>query len=356
MSVCTLSAAEALSRLGEFDAIVDARTPAEFALDHVPGAVNWPTLSDEERVRIGTMYKQVSAFEAKKHGAALAARNISLHIEAHVLDKPKSWRPLVYCWRGGNRSGSLATVLGAIGFAVTLLEGGYKAWRAALVADLDALPQRLRFEVLCGATGSGKTRLLHALKDCGAQTLDLEGLAEHRSSVLGWIPGRPQPSQKHFETRLWQALRQLDASRPVFVESESKKVGNLRVPEVLMQAMRTGRCWHVQLPLAQRVALLMEDYPHLVHDPDGFGQRLLALTPHRGHSVVAQWLELVRAGETAEVVRQLLAQHYDPTYQQSTARNFTRFGQAEAVVLADRSEPTLREAAQALLRAAQQAG
>ncbi len=203
MTVQTLPACDALTRLADFDTIIDARTEDEYALDHVPGAINWPTLDNAERITIGTMYKQVNAFEAKKRGAALSARNIAAHIERNVLDKPRQWKPLVYCWRGGNRSGALATILGAIGFQVTLIEGGYKAWRAALVDDIPRLAQRLHYRVVCGPTGSGKTRLLHTLTTQGAQVLDLEALANHRSSVLGHIPGMEQPSQKRFDSVSW---------------------------------------------------------------------------------------------------------------------------------------------------------
>src|SRR5690606_26786142 len=252
----------------EFDTVIDARTEDEHALDHVPGALNWPTLNNAERIEIGTMYKQVSAFEAKKRGAMLAARNIAAHIEREVLDKPKGWRPLVYCWRGGNRSGALATILGAIGFQVTLIEGGYRAWRAALVQDLPLQAARLHYRVVCGPTGSGKTRLLHALAAEGAQVLDLEGLACHRSSVLGHLPGQPQPSQKRFDSLLWDALRRFDPARPVYAESESKKVGNLRVPDGLMEAMRASPCIALQLSDSERVELLLEDYAHFVQDPE----------------------------------------------------------------------------------------
>ena len=175
----------------------------------MPGALNWPTLNNAERIAIGTMYKQVNPFEARKRGAALSARNIAAHIELNVLDKPRDWKPLVYCWRGGNRSGALATILSAIGFHVTLIEGGYKAWRAALVAALPAVAQSLRYRVVCGPTGSGKTRLLHALAAQGAQVLDLEALASHRSSVLGHIPGQPQPGQKRFDSMIWNTLRRV---------------------------------------------------------------------------------------------------------------------------------------------------
>lgn len=349
MPVQTLPATEALARLAEFDTLIDARSEDEHALDHVPGAVNWPTLDNAQRIEIGTLYKQVNPFEAKKRGAALSARNIAAHIEREVIDKPRSWRPLVYCWRGGNRSGALATILGAIGFQVTLIEGGYKAWRAALVDALARLAPTLRYRVICGPTGSGKTRLLHALAAEGAQVLDLEGLACHRSSVLGHLPGQPQPSQKRFDSLIWAALKGFDPQREVFVESESKKVGNLRVPDALMDAMRASPCVDLQLPDTERVALLLEDYDFFVQDPEHFCQRLQALSELRGHEVVNGWIERVRAGRTPEVVLELLLQHYDPMYAASIRRNFVQYGQARACALPDRSAACMAQAARELM-------
>lgn len=349
MPVRTLPATEALSRLGDFDTVIDARTEDEYALDHVPGAINWPTLDNQERIDIGTMYKQVNAFEAKKRGAAIAARNIAAHIERHVLDKPKDWMPLVYCWRGGNRSGSLATILGAIGFQVTLIEGGYKAWRAALVDDMPRLAQRLNFRVVCGPTGSGKTRLLQALAGQGAQVLDLEAIACHRSSVLGHIPGVPQPSQKAFDRLIWDALQRFDPARPVFVESESKKVGNLRVPDALIEAMRGSPCIDLRLPDEERVALLLEDYDFFVKDTAHFCERLKALTELRGHAVVDRWIEQVQAGQIPAVVLDLLVSHYDPLYMASIRRNFRQYDQAGVIALPDRSTTALQEAARQLV-------
>ncbi|QCB45267.1 tRNA 2-selenouridine(34) synthase MnmH [Hydrogenophaga sp. PAMC20947] len=350
MPVHTLPAAEALRQLDQFETIIDARSEDEHALDHIPGALNWPTLNNAERIVIGTMYKQVNAFEAKKRGAALAARNIAAHIERELIEAPRNWKPLVYCWRGGNRSGSLATILGAIGFHVTLIEGGYKAWRAALVEDLPSQAQRLQYRVICGPTGSGKTRLLQALAAQGAQVLDLEALANHRSSVLGHIPGLPQPSQKRFDSLIWDALRKLDPARPVFVESESKKVGNVRVPDALINAMRESPCIDLQLPDTERVALLLEDYDFFVKDPEHFCERLQALVELRGKAVVDGWVEKVAAGKTPEVVLELLTMHYDPMYSASIKRNFTQYGQAQACVLADRSEASLDKAAESLCR------
>jgi tRNA 2-selenouridine synthase len=351
VSVLTLPAAQAADRLAEFDTIVDARSEAEYAEDRLPGAVNWPSLNDDERALVGTIYKQVNPFEARKRGAALVAANIARHIEREVLDKPKSWQPLVYCWRGGKRSGALSLVLDQIGFRVTLVEGGYKAFRGAVLAQLPELAQRLSYQVVCGPTGSGKTRLLHALAAAGAQVLDLEGLAHHRSSVLGLIPGEPQPSQKAFDTRVWAALRGFDPARPVYVESESRKVGNVAVPEPLMAAMRRSACVRIELSGDERVALLMEDYAFFLRDPELFCQRLAALAELRGKAVVGRWQDLVRKGEMETVVRELLLVHYDPGYSTSTRRNFQQFEQARAGVLADRSPASMEQLARELVAA-----
>ena len=349
MSVQRIPADQALAQLGRFGTIVDARSEGEFAIDHLPGAVNWPSLHDAERVEVGTLYRQVNPFEARKRGAALVARNIAAHIEQHCMDKPKGWQPLLYCWRGGQRSGALALVLGQVGFRVQLLEGGYKAFRAAMLADLSTQVVRLSWRVICGPTGSGKTRLLHALARAGAQVLDLEALARHRASVLGLIPGVAQPSQKHFEMTVWDSLRALDATRPVYVEAESKKVGNLTLPEPLIAAMRVSACLRVDLSEDERVALLLEDYPFFVSNPAFFGERLDTLVNLRGRAVIEGWKAQIAAGHTEAVVRELLEKHYDPGYATSTRRNFSQFEQAQAVPLADRSEAALDAASARIL-------
>ena len=337
MSLTPIAATELIGRLDEFDTVIDARSEAEFALDHLPGAVNWPTLNNAERIQIGTLYKQVNPFEARKRGAALAARNIAAHIEREVIDQPKDWKPLAYCWRGGQRSGALSLILSQIGFRVTLVEGGYKAFRSAMLQDVDRIVPSLRFQVVCGPTGSGKTRLLQALSSQGAQVLDLEALANHRSSVLGAIPGLAQPSQKHFDTLIWDALRGFDTARPVFVESESKKVGNVSVPASLVDAMRHSPCLNLQLSETERVALLIEDYDHLVRDVDFLCDRLAVLIPLRGRALVEGWMALARSGQLPQVVQDLLTQHYDPAYMASMLRNFVLFKEASSVAPADRS-------------------
>jgi tRNA 2-selenouridine synthase len=337
VSVVVVPAAEVIARLADFSAVIDARSEDEFAEDRLPGAVNWPSLTNEERKLVGTMYVQVSPFEAKKRGAGLVAANIARHIEREVLDKPRTWQPLVYCWRGGKRSGSLALVLDQIGFRVSVVEGGYKAFRTAVIAALPELAAKLDFRVICGPTGSGKTRLLHALVDAGAQVLDLEALANHRSSVLGFIPGQAQPGQKRFETLVWERLRAFDPSRPVFVESESRKVGNVAVPDALIERMRAATCLRLELSLDQRVALLLEDYEFFVHDPKLFAERLDALRELRGKAVVEDWQAKVGAGNVETVVRELLEKHYDPGYSASIARNFRQYANAVPITPSDRS-------------------
>ena len=351
MFVRSTAALDAAARLSRFDTIIDARSEGEFAEDHLPGALNWPSLNNEERHLIGTLYKQVSPFEAQKRGAALVAANIARHIEREVIDKPRSWSPLIYCWRGGKRSNSLALVLDQIGFKVEVLEGGYKAFRGAVLQTLPELARGLRYRVVCGPTGSGKTRLLAALAEAGAQVLDLEALASHRASVLGSIPGQPQPGQKRFETLLWTALRSMDPAREVFVESESKKVGNLAVPEALMETMRGSPCVRLELPQDERVALLMEDYAFFTRDGALLCDRLDALTTLRGKAVVGAWKTRVQAGQMAEVVRDLLDVHYDPGYAASSARNYAQFANAPVLVAENRSAQTMRRLAAALVGA-----
>jgi tRNA 2-selenouridine synthase len=340
-----LSFDDVLARLDAFDTIIDARSPSEFAEDHLPGAINCPVLDDAERVRIGTLYKQVNSFEAKKVGAALVARNIGTQIEAHFLDKPRDWKPLVYCWRGGNRSGSMAYILARIGWQAVQLDGGYKEFRRHVNAALSTLPQQFRYRVICGTTGSGKSRLLQTLEAAGAQVLDLERLAAHRGSVLGHLPDAPQPTQKMFETRLWKTLRRFDPAKDVFVESESKKVGNVRVPDALMQAMRSSPCVALDLPDAARVELLMADYAHFVDSPDSLNRQLDCLHTLYGSAKIARWQAMATEGDMEALVAELLVEHYDPAYRRSIARNFTHYDKAQPLAMPEFSDAAFATAA-----------
>ena len=334
----------------DFDDVIDVRSPAEFAEDHVPGAVSCPVLSDEERALVGTLHAQASAFEAKKLGAALISRNIAGIVE-RFRDRPRGFAPLVYCWRGGQRSRSLAHVMNEIGWRAVQLEGGYRAYRRHVVAALAALPTRFAYRVICGLTGSGKSRLIAALAAEGAQVLDLEGLAKHRGSLLGDLPDDPQPSQKMFESRLLRAMEAFDPARAVFVESESKKIGRLQVPEALLAAMRGSPCIRVELPRASRIALLCEEYAHFLAAPELLAQRLAPLVPLRGKTTVQRWNALAGARDFDTLVGELLDQHYDPIYMQSIERNFPR--SAEAIVVAPEGidEAAYRRAARETIEA-----
>jgi len=338
-----------LAELRRFDAVIDARSPSEYAEDHLPGALNAPSLDDAERAEIGTLYKQRGAFEAKRAGAPLVARNIARHLEERFAAMPRTWKPLVYCWRGGGRSGSLVHVMRQVGWDAQRLEGGYKAFRRQVVADLEALPARVRFTVVCGATGSGKSRLLEALAAEGAPVLDLEKLAAHRGSVLGELPDAPQPSQKAFETAIWTALSGFDPARAVFVESESKKVGNLRVPDALIERMRGSPCVRLEADASVRVALLMDEYAHFVADADALGARLDLLRDLHGVERIDAWKAMLARGEWHPLVHDLLESHYDPAYRKSLFRNYREAQSAPAVVVSDPAPSAFRALARKLI-------
>lgn len=317
------SGVSTVAQLSEYTEIIDARTPSEYAEDHIPGAINLPVLDDAERVRIGTLHKQASAFEAKKAGAALVSRHLADHLEHYFADKPLGYKPLVYCWRGGNRSGSMTHVLQKIGFKAVQLEGGYKTYRRTVVAELETLPARFSFRVVCGPTGCGKSRLLQALRAQGAQVLDLEALAAHRGSLLGDLPDQPQPGQKWLESAIWWQLRGFDPARPVYVESESKKIGKLRVPDALLSAIRASQSLWLDVALTHRVQLLLEEYAHFLAAPQTLLDQIGHLTELRGHETVARWSALIQQGDWSAFVEDMLRNHYDPAYQKSLGKNYS---------------------------------
>ena len=312
----------AFAALQKFDAVIDTRSPAEFAEDHLPNAINCPVLDNEQRIQVGTVYKQSSAFDAKKLGAGIVARNIANHIDTLFADKPKGWKPLIYCWRGGTRSGAMTHILRAIGWNAMQLEGGYKAWRGQVRTDLDTLPLKFSSRVICGRTGSGKSRLLDALALQGAQVLDLEKLAAHKGSVLGDLPDKPQPSQKMFDSRIWLDLSRFDPALPVYVEAESRKVGLLRVPEVLITAMHQGICFEVVTPAPLRAKLLREEYAHLNSNPDLLFFKLDCIKALHSMERITEWKKLATEEKWDEFVASMLAHHYDPAYSRSMFSNY----------------------------------
>ncbi len=340
-----------LASLDEFDAIIDARSPGEYVQDHIPGAINLPVLDDEERARVGTIYKQVSPFEAKRLGAALVSHNIARHLESYLADKPKKYRPLVYCWRGGTRSGSMTHVLRSIGWQAAQLEGGYKRYRTQLIADLESWPARFHFLVVCGPTGVGKSRLLRALAEAGGQVLDLEELAAHMGSVLGAYPDQPQPSQKYFESRIWATLRRFDPGKPVYVESESKKIGKLHTPEELLQRMRDSDCLNLNADIPLRVRLLKQEYAHFLASPDQLNKQLDRLVALRGRETIERWKDMASGGEWDELVAELLESHYDPAYTRSLEKNYYKSNRCESWAIDTAEQETFHRLAGQILDA-----
>lgn len=299
-----------------FDTVIDVRSPAEFADDHVPGAINLPVLDNEERARVGTIYKQESPFLARKIGAALVFRNASVHIEGPLAQFDGAWRPLVYCWRGGQRSGSFAWMLGQIGWRSELIKGGYKTYRRLVTERLYDAPLGLRLIQLGGYTGTAKTELLHRLSDRNVQVLDLEGLARHRGSLLGGMPGG-QPSQKAFESALALALHGMDPARPVLVEAESSKIGELLVPPAVWAAMKLAPWIEVTAPISARAVYLAEAYDDILSDGAALRDKLRHLVAFRGAAVVENWYKLIDAGDRLALTAALAEQHYDPAYAKS---------------------------------------
>jgi tRNA 2-selenouridine synthase len=332
-----------------YDSIIDCRSPAEYAEDHIPGAVSAPVLDDAERAAVGTLYKQVSPFEAKKVGAALVAKNVARHVETLFAGKDRGWRPLVYCWRGGKRSAAMAHILREIGWDAQTLAGGYRGYRRWVVDRLEGLPCRFEWRVIHGPTGSGKSRFLGALRRAGAQVLDLEDLAAHRGSVLGNLPDRPQPSQKWFESQLLRELSALDPARPVFVEGESKKIGQLQVPEALIGAMRASRCIALDTASEVRVSLLIDEYRHFVANPVALEAQLDCLVGLHGRERIGRWKSLAAQGAWRELVSALLEEHYDPAYRRSSQRNFVQLEVATQLAIHSGEDKAFDAAASTLV-------
>ncbi|WP_175998372.1 tRNA 2-selenouridine(34) synthase MnmH [Burkholderia stabilis] len=344
-----------LDRAGEFDEIIDVRTPLEFAEDHIPGALNAPVLSNEERVLVGTMYRQVSPYEATRVGAAIVARNIARHLDTTFADRPRNWRPLIYCWRGGKRSGSVTTWFNLIGWQARQLDGGYKSYRRSVCETLDTLPTRFRYIALVGHTGCGKTRLLNALHDAGAQTLDLEALACHRGSLLGALPGTPQPSQKGFDSGLVETLGRFDPEWPVFVESESRKIGLVQLPIALLDAFHAGPWVQVDAAHDERIAFLLDDYGHLFDEPAAFKGQLHRLIGLHSREEVAHWNALIDANARAELFAALIDKHYDPAYARTHRAAYDKPNRALTFAFRPNAAD-VRDQARALLSQLAQAG
>ncbi len=331
---------QGLGNWGDYALIVDVRTPKEYEEDHVPGAINLPVVTQAEFAEVGTLHRS-DPHAAYLQGAQYALRNVARYIAEVFAAYPARSRLLVYCFRGGKRSKAFSDPLKTIGFHVDVLPGGWKAYRAWVREELAALPPRLSWRVLAGSTASGKTRLLQALGEAGAQVLDLEGLASHRGSLLGGLPGEPQPAQKRFDSALLAKLRGFDAARPVWVEDESKKIGRLQLPDSLYTAIQSAPVYELQTPLPARVQACLEDYAHLAQAPLELVRLLQPIKPLVGGAALAEWQRLAEAGQAAALFESVMLQHYDPCYRRSLRPQ----RQPQPLPLADLQAPTLAQVA-----------
>lgn len=310
--------------LERFDAVIDVRTPAEFAEDHIPGALNLPVLSNAERAEVGTLYKQVSKFDARRIGAAYVARNVAGHLTQYFTDKPGAFRPLLYCWRGGMRSGAMATIISQVGWRTGILKGGYKTWRRAVVANLRCEAAPLPIVLLDGQTGTAKSALIERLAALGAQTLDLERLADHRGSVFGALPGANQPSQKMFESLLWCDLSRLDAARPILVEAESSRIGRLQIPKRLWRAMQAAPRIVLSAGAELRADYILEAYADFTGDQAAIYAAVEKLKGFHSKEKIEAWRDMAEYGDYRALVADLMRAHYDPLYDRARKRRSDR--------------------------------
>jgi len=320
---------------GRYDEIIDVRSPDEYRIDHVPGAVNLPVLDDAERSEIGIMHKE-SAFGARRKGASLVARNVARHLEGALSDRPSGWCPLVYCWRGGQRSRSFAHILREIGWRADQLEGGYKRYRRWVMDRLEEITPELPLRVLAGRTGAGKTMVLRKLGELGAAIIDLEGLAVHRGSVFGVVG--EQPSQRKFESGLCACMEAVRGAPVVFVESESRKVGSVHVPGILLARMREAPVIRLEAPASIRARHIIGEYGNYVESSTLFENTLEQIVRYAGKRKVAEWTALHAAGRFGELVERMLEEFYDIGYGRSLERNYGR-GDLVATVGLDPCDP-----------------
>lgn len=321
-----------LSEIDRFEEVIDVRSPTEYAVDHIPGARNFPALGDGDRHRVGTLYKQVSAFEAKKHGAAIISENIAAYLRRHFTSRSSEWQPLIYCWRGGERSAAFVHVLKKVGWPAVSLPGGYKAYRSMVRTAIDEFAPQLRFKALCGPTGVGKSRLLNTLARQKAQVLDLETLANHRGSVLGNPLLGKQPSQKYFESILCRTLRSFNPKLPVYVEAESRRIGRIHVPEKLLNTIRSAECIRVETHLRARIHHLMNEYHHFLADRKLLESSLASLTPFLGREKVQLWMQWQTVQDAKNMVAGLINDHYDPIYLKSIKQHFVNYSRSSVIV------------------------
>ena len=304
-----------------FDTIIDVRSPLEYEEDHIIGSINCPVLNDQERIIVGTIYKKESTFKAKIIGSSLTARNIAKHIEEKFINQQGSWQPLVYCWRGGQRSKAFSIILSEVGWRTCQLEGGYKKYRNEVINFLNRIGSKLKIILISGKTGSAKTKILQNIKLQGGQILDLENLANHKGSLLGKIPGLKQPSQKLFESKLYHQIKQLDLRKNVYIEAESSKIGNIHIPKTIWAKMIVSPRIEIEADLELRSSFLLKDYRYMCENPELIKPIIYGLKNRLSKKLINDWLELITKKLWLDLTKSFLENHYDPSYSSNTIKN-----------------------------------
>ena len=300
-----------------FEDVIDVRTPSEYAEDHIIGSVNYPVLYNEQRSLIGKTYKQVNPFKAKIIGSSIIAKNIAIHIEKNFQNKSGSWKPLIYCWRGGQRSRALALILQEIGWQPYQLYGGYKKYRQDVMDLLNNLSPKLKLWSIGGKTGTAKTKILSTLEKLGGQVLDLEQLANHKGSLLGKINNSPQPSQKLFESLILNKIQSFKLNKIIFIESESSKIGNLHIPKELWKNMFNTKQILIEAPIQSRVNFLIRDYNYLINNDVIFENLIKGLEKRMHKEIIDEWKKNIKSKNWKSLAHNLLNNHYDPAYTRS---------------------------------------
>tara|TARA_B100001057_G_scaffold49342_2_gene43986 strand:- start:122 stop:1186 length:1065 start_codon:yes stop_codon:yes gene_type:complete len=307
----------------EFDNVIDVRSPSEFEDDHVPSSINLPVLSNAERETVGTIYKQRSKFEAKKLGASKVSKNISDHLKGFIFKKSRDWHPLLYCWRGGQRSYAFATILDQIGWNVGVVDGGYKSYRKHVSDFLTRNIENYYLILITGNTGTTKTKILNLIEERNGQTIDLESLANHKGSVFG-SQGQKQPSQKFFETLIYEKLINLKPVEPIFVEAESNKIGNLHIPKEFWKLMKNSPQIELSAAIELRAQFLVQEYSEITTDIELLEKQITSLSTIAGQKVIESWLKMAKNKEFVQLAKELMEQHYDPRYNRGLLREKKR--------------------------------
>lgn len=288
--------------------VIDVRSPGEFMEGHIPGAINIPLFSNEERAEIGTLYKQQGQQEAIERGLEIVGPKMAGFVrQAKAL--PYRGQLLVHCWRGGMRSGSFAWLLNTAGIPAVTLTGGYKSYRRELLAFFET---PFMLFILTGNTGSGKTEILQHLQLKGEQVIDLEGLARHKGSVFGGMGQQEQPSSEQFQNELFRQMRQMDISRPIWLEDESISLGDCFIPQPLWKQLRKAPLFRTELSKAARIERLVLEYGPF--EPAVLEQAIHKLTKRLGGQHAKAALKALHENRLNEVASILLV-YYDKAYE-----------------------------------------